>query len=193
MRYILSLDVETNGLHGSVFAIGAILLQCNNDYTHPFVAGEFFDVAAPTIEIDDWVKANVIPKLVEKVGKPMHTWQSGRNLLWKFTKFYKEAMHKNAEVIVFCPYPCEAGFFRDLFKLDLIDEREHPCPMYDLATILHYEGCKDPASVEANYESITGKKYDNKRAHDPMYDAECQLNMYRVLMASRSWFAKKPI
>jgi hypothetical protein len=185
MRYILSLDVETNGLHGSIFAIGAVLIKCNSDYTHTWVTGEFFDAAAPSVEIDDWVEANVIPKLVKKVGKPMNTWQSGRNLLRKFAKFYKEAMHKNAEVVVFCPYPCEASFFRDLFNLGLIDEREHPCPMYDLATLLHYEGCKDPASVEANYEAITCKKYDNKRAHDPMYDAETQLDVYLKLMQNK--------
>lgn len=182
MRYILSIDAETNGLHGSAFAIGAVFAECNDDYTGVKTIEAFVEMCTISKRevLDEWVAHNVLPVL-EKNERYKKRHASKSKLLKSFASLYEAAKAlagQSLETIVFCGYPVETNLFKDLHDSGILGDFDHPLPLIDIATIFSYLDFKDPVSMEKNYEDITGKRFESVRAHDPLYDAQTQLDVY---------------
>lgn len=137
---ILSIDVESNGLHGEAFAVGAVLVDCTGKLI------EEFSARCPIKgDTDEWVVKHVLPSL-ENFPE---THKSAKSMRADFWKWYIKAKEKSDYVLADNSYPVEGRFLIQCQEDDL-DERywEHPFPLIDLSSMLLQIGVKP--SVERN-------------------------------------------
>ena len=158
---IFSLDAEVDGLYGDSFGI-AVTVRKDGVEVASF-AGRIPDDCVR----DSWVRANVLPALVEM---PV-TNSSSEELEEAFWRFWLQNKD-GSTVVAHCGSPVESGLFRRCVERKL-DERQwqgpFPC-IHDVGTLLLLLG-EDSASVD-KYNKLNGVEvpFDGV-SHHPMFDA----------------------
>lgn len=158
---ILCLDVESNGLHGEGFAVGAVVLRLDGTVIDEFTAR--CPVHGP---VDEWVEKNVLPPM--EAFKLTH--KNSRELRADFWKWFVEAKEQVDFVLVDNGYPVEARFLIQCQEDDL-DERywQHAYPMLELNSLLLAAGIK-PLAVR--YRMVEDELEGEVLKHNPRFDAE---------------------
>ena len=159
---ILSFDIESNGLHGEAFSVGAVLLDSDNHE----VIDEYIGRCPIEGEVDEWVQAKVLPSLkgVKEDCK------DSRELRDNFWKWYKRAKTRADIVLTNNPYPVEARFLIACQDDDLPARYwDHPFPLLDLGTMLFTIGAKTPEERGEYSSKVVRDK--NALVHNPRWDA----------------------
>lgn len=125
---LLCFDLEANGLHGPVFAVGAVVMDRSGKAHEEFTARCDIDG-----EIDPWVKENVLPAITDM---PM-THKNYKELREAFWSWYVVNEPKSDYVLVSNGYPVEYRFLIQCQE-DSLDERywQHPFPILDLTSLM---------------------------------------------------------
>lgn len=164
---VFSFDVESLGLYGEGFAVGAVVFEDGKEVDSMFASCPVDKLDSYTsIKNDDtkcseetikWLQANVFPTLSEP------KYQSAKEVREAFWGFYRTWKH--ADVFVAdCGAPVEANFLRQCV-LDKYQERQWqaPYPLHELGTLLLTVG-KDPTAYYNRLEN-------ELPAHNPVCDA----------------------
>lgn len=159
---LLSFDLETNGLHGDAFAVGAMIMDSKGQIHEQF-AGR----SRLTSKVDPWVKANVLPAIVEM---PI-SHKDSRELREAFWHWYLEAEAKSDYVLVNNGYPVEYRFLIQCQEENL-DERywHHPFPILDLFSLLIQVGYRSTSSRNKLIADVVGQ--EQFLIHNPLHDAK---------------------
>lgn len=153
-------DVESDGLYGEAFAVGAVVMNEIGE-----CVDSFSGIAEPEKVESDWVKQNCLPKL-EKLPA-FESRRALREAFWAFYMKYRE----NAVITADVPVPVEAGFLRACVEDDLSARMFlAPYPLVDVASVLFAAGI-DPDTDRTQFGS--------EDAHNPVTDAE---NSCRALL-----------
>lgn len=154
MTKIFSVDAETDGLYGEVWAIGAAVVEDGKSTVEVF--GAQID---PAIVSDPWVRENVVPVVA------LNVLESRAALLNAFWGFWME--HRDGSVAVAdVGTPVEAGLFRACVALDPAGRQWNgPYPLHEVATALLLAGV-DPDVDRREYCGRT-----DLVAHNPVHDA----------------------
>jgi hypothetical protein len=159
---ILSFDLETNGLHGEAFAVGAVVMNADGE-----VIDEFTGRTKLIGKVDEWVEKNVLPVITDIP----ETHSSDKHLRDNFWSWFVKAQENSDYVLVSNGYPVEYRFLIQCQEDDL-EKRywDHPFPILDLTSILVAKGV---ASKEAKIKVMSSKKPKVAGApHHPVYDAK---------------------
>ena len=180
---VLSIDCETNGLYGQIFAIGAI-------YKDLKTKEEIIYQARVSIEdeVNSWVQENVIQNIkdIELLDKTVDDDAIGMEklLLKDFKKFYDriKAITENELIVIghmICPV--EANLFIKMRKYGLMEDFEGPYPFIDVASMLFMIEDEDQTSVDKYIEKWSLKTPLSLNPHNPLYDAKAALTVFRDL------------
>lgn len=171
-KKIFSLDCESNGLWGPIFAVAAVVTDEDGSIIDSFVGQCPIEG-----EINSWVKENVLPVLQDV---PMYS--SYRSLLESFVGFYKRyRTDSNIDFVTHMGYIVEAKLLRDMREFGLIGEWDGPYPLLDISGHLQMVG-EDPTSVDAyvsKYKLVVGVEGGT---HNPLYDAAAAAAAYVHLL-----------
>lgn len=170
-KKILSLDAETNGLYGQVFAIGAILMDKETGKEEK----RFLSRCPIFEEIDSFVRDNVLPQMESIIT----TNSTDTSMLADFIDFFQENK-ENADVIVHMGCPVEAKLFIDAESMGFMGPFDGPYPLVDIAA---YPEIWD--SVDT-YNKINGIEVPNcdGGTHNPLYDCYAAALAYRHILKS---------
>jgi hypothetical protein len=159
---LLSFDLETNGLHGTAFAVGAVIMDGEGK-----VYDEFSARCPLHDPIDDWVNNNVLPA-IKDMPITHKTYEELREAFWQW---YVNAEPASDYVLVNNGYPVEYRFLLDCQEANL-DERywQHPFPILDLASLLIQIGQNPLASKSKLAQKLLGD--DQFLQHHPLHDAK---------------------
>lgn len=164
---ILSVDAETNGLHGQPFAIGAI---CTSDTG---LASVYLGRCPIDSPVDPWVAANVLPALTGIADLYAADADPYASFLADFAAWYDDHQDGDPLVIAHIGVPVEARLFADMVTVLGRDPFSGPYPLHDLATLLLAVGA-DPLSAE---RYLTGRALplpavcEGLSPHHPLFDA----------------------
>lgn len=176
---ILSFDMETNGLWGKAFAIGAAILDVDEEkYPGEWyrVIGEDFAFPVPNPEeilkvhcpiegeINSFVKENVLPNIDFSGYKKVSDY---KELVRTFIEWYKEMKVKykdELKIIAHCALPVETKLFIDAHEFGMIGDFDHPFPLIDIASFPEIGTSID----EYLKEKIGSVTYTQ---HDPVEDS----------------------
>ncbi len=151
-KNIFVFDVESTDLHGTGFAVGAIVINIING-----TEIDRFELLSKegSGKASDWVKGNVIPHL-----KDMPTCETNWMLREMFYDFYIK--HKNdSEIWSDCNFPVETNFLTAILNDDQEGrEWKMPYPLKDISTIVDIDIDR---SVECGISGL--------RKHHPFDDA----------------------
>jgi hypothetical protein len=158
---LLSVDVESNGLHGPAFAVGAVLIKLDGSIVDEFQARSPIEG-----ELDPWVKENVLPPMEDFA----ETHKDAKSMRADFWQWYKKAKEQADYVMFDNGYPVEARFFLSC-QDDDIDANywDHPFPVLELASLLIQVGVK-PLAVR--YKFVSDQLEGPVRQHHPRFDAQ---------------------
>lgn len=168
---VLSWDVESNGLWGRAFAIGAVLYE-NGKEVKTFYARSPIEG-----NVDPWVQENVIPQMADMAI----THSSYEELLEEFSKFYLENKD-GADVIFHMGVPVEARVVLDMHDRGLIGDWDGAYPWLDIAGCLRQAGfdCTSVDTYNANH-GIKVPQPEPGGTHNPLYDSRaaalCYMNL----------------
>ncbi len=164
---ILCFDVESNGLHGEGFAVGAVVLDEDGDEVETFTARCPID--GP---VNGWVAENVLPALVDMP----EDCDDVHELRWSFFGWF--VAHKaGCVVIADCGWPVEARFLAACVDGDReMHAWSGPYPLHDVATLCLAAGV-DPTKTRTD-PAVVGAK------HHPLYDARCSARFARRLLVN---------
>lgn len=125
---LLSFDLETNGLHGPAFAVGAVVMGFDGT-----IHSEFTARCPIEGELDEWTEKHVLPVIAD-IPVTENDYKSLRQVFWDW---YIQNEPKSDYVLVSHGYPVEYRFLLQCQE-DNIDERywQHPFPLLDLASLL---------------------------------------------------------
>lgn len=158
---ILCFDVESNGLHGEAFAVGAMLITVEGE-----IKGEFAARCPIDGYVDPWVEENVLPSL-EALPITHKTLRKMRRAFWAW---YIKTKPKADFVLVDNGYPVEARFLIACQDDDPAHRyAEHPFPLLDLSSLLVQAGYEPLADREKLVKEEIEKKKILK--HNPTWDA----------------------
>jgi hypothetical protein len=153
----ISLDCESNGLHGQIFAAAAVL------YINGREAESWGRRCAIDGDVDPWVRDNVLPTLDEpylsRAVSPAviaHDWR----------RFFERHGGRDTPVVTHIPWPVEARF---LWSAHQRTPFSGPYPLIDVASMLHGLGL-DPTSVDG-YLKVARIARPDGSPHHPLYDA----------------------
>lgn len=176
----ITLDAETNGLWGRVFAIGAIAYDEDGNRI------SVFQGRTSMKEVDNpWVVENVVPHLqdipvIEEEGieKPY----THKPLLKAFAEYYQDLREQyEVRVLWHMGHVVEAHLFRQLVNLGYIGEWDAPYVPIEVASFLEVMGYQ-PDSVD-KYVSERGIKINiGGSTHHPLYDCEVAYQAYEDLI-----------
>lgn len=168
MKHILVIDVESNGLRGLPFAVGAVVMDVETEQVvETYFARCPIDVTFTAI--DTFVQHNVLPAMdgVECTHKNID------DIIVSFGAWYLRQIHLEPAVFVDYGYPVDFHFLQ-MTRLDIY-------PVHELATLLLAAGVNPDISRE-EYAQING---GNK--HHPLFDAEvsakCVVKAWKQLHA----------
>jgi hypothetical protein len=150
-------DVESTSLHGSGFAVGAVVMTSQGAEVDRF---ELLSLEGAS-KAGEWVKENVLPSL-----RNMPTCETDRELRDRFFEFYMR--HKEtAQIWSDVNFPVETNFLHKIVKDDP-EKREWlmPYPLYDASTIV-------PVEIDRNEAS----KLTGLRKHNPLDDSIASLTV----------------
>ncbi|MFI5240151.1 MAG: hypothetical protein ACHQUB_00360 [Candidatus Saccharimonadia bacterium] len=157
----LSIDVESNGLQGDAFAVGAVLLRADNTKLDDFLGR-----SPITGKLDPWVKKNVLPPM-KNVPEDYKSAKDMRNGFWSWFRIAKE---RADYVLVDNGYPVEARFLITCQQDDLEDRYwDHPFPLLDVSSLLIQIGVK-PLAIRTEFVAERLDKQMGDR-HEPRTDA----------------------
>lgn len=164
---LLSFDLETNGLHGKAFAVGAVIMDADGK-----VHDEFTARARLTEKVDDWVKDNVLPSIADM---PI-TYDNYKDLREAFWAWFVPAQEKADYVLVNNGYPVEYRFLLDSQEANL-DERywQHPFPILELSSLMIMTEHGAGASRRA-LRKVLDEDFHHK-IHHPLEDARMALRL----------------
>ncbi len=174
---VISLDCESNGLHGRAFAAAAVLTD------HDGHEADIWKGRCPiTGEVDSWVAANVLPA-IEDMPEDLASYG---DLVRGWRDWYRYAHQQWPEVLVVVHvlWPVEARFLLDAHPADLADIYPGPYPIDDVAGYLRAAG-RDPKSVD-RYLATYGLPKPAGSPHHPLYDARAAERAFRHLMGHRA-------
>lgn len=158
---ILSFDLETNGLHGKAFAIGAVVVDAKGNILDQFSART--NVVGP---LDSWVKLNVLPA-IEDMPITHGSYEELREAFWKW---YKQNEPKSDYVLVRNGYPAEYRFLLECQEADIGNRYwDHPFPILDLLSLLMQVG-EGPSTNRVEFVKEFLTKHTRK-PHHPVQDA----------------------
>jgi hypothetical protein len=158
---LLSLDVESNGLHGKAFAVGAVLVRLDGTIVDEFQA------RSPIVgELDKFVKKYVLPPMEDFA----QTHASAKAMRTAFWEWFVTAKDKCDYVLFSNGYPVESRFLATC-QDDDIDARywDHPFPIIDLSSLLIQVGIK-PLAVRYQFVEDEMKGAPILQ-HHPRFDA----------------------
>ena len=151
---IFSVDAETNGLYGAVWAIGAVVLEGRTE------VAEFKGQISAEHVTNPWVRENIVPV----VDLPMY--DGGYELLEAFWEFWM-AHRESTLCVADFGAPVEAGLFKACVLHDLFGRQWlGPYPMHELGTALLLAGL-DPDGL--NRREYAGRP--DLVQHNPYDDA----------------------
>lgn len=168
---VISLDCESNGLGGQVFAAAAVFTDDD---------GRRLDVWQARCPIDgpinEWVAENVLPALTGMIANAVNY----EDLLDRWCSRWRhwKTRHPEAVMTVHVAWPVETRFLLDAFA----DPFAGPYPIHDVAPLLLAAG-HDPTSVDA-YLDTHGLPKPDGSPHHPLYDALATETAFRHLMAT---------
>jgi hypothetical protein len=159
---ILSFDLESNGLHGQAFAVGAVVMDMQGNIKDKFTAR--IKIYGP---VDEWVEKNVMPAISDM---PI-THASYKDMCNSFWRWFVNAQSASDYVVVSNGYPVEYRFLLDCQQLDL-DERywQHPFPLIDLSSL--QLGAGGQSSTSKKDLKTRAAKEQNLVNHHPLDDAK---------------------
>lgn len=157
---LLCFDVETNGLHGQAFAVGAVVMDMDGNILDEFTGRT--KIVGP---VDAWVEKNVLP-VIKEMSLTHATEKDLREAFWRW---YVPAEAASDYVLVSNGYPVEYRFLLKCQEENL-EERywQHPFPILDLFSLL----------VQASDKLSKSKLLDeimrdhNLSLHNPLDDAK---------------------
>ena len=158
----LSFDLETNGLHGEAFAVGAVVVDA---------AGTIYDEFSCRAEIvgkvDEWVAARVLP-VIQDMDITHSSYKHLRDHFWSW---FVKAQEKADYVLVNNGYPVEYRFLLQCQEDD-IDERywQHPFPILELTSLLLASGQDIQGTKNRVMAGLLGESQGSP--HHPVYDAK---------------------
>jgi hypothetical protein len=148
---VFSFDAETNGLWGSPFAIAATVHE-GVDGGDGAPGGRLLDAFVARCPIagdtDVWVADNVLPALDSVV----ETHDSVLAMLRAFAAFYLRYTARydgTSTVVAHVPVPVEARVIALMRVFELTGPWDAPCPLIDVASMLHTVGFVETASADA--------------------------------------------
>lgn len=183
-RNIISIDVESNGLYGQPFCVGAIEMDWGGR-----VIGEYAG-RCPIDEVeDDWVKENVLPQITDIEEKNQSLEDLGGLFRGWLARAVESSWRKGVKPIILVDvgFPADQSFLYGVFrsirhKSPGIVKELSPYPLYDLASILAGAGL-DPDLNRADFSREL--KPSRMAAHHPLNDAElsalCLILTIRIL------------
>jgi len=151
-RKIFSVDAETDGLYGDVWAIGAVWLDGGT-------AAHFEGQLDPAAVTDPWVHKNVVPAV------NLCRYDNRTDLLNAFWDFWTAHKDSSDDCIADFGVPVEAGLFRACVELDDIRTFEGPYPLDEVGTALRVAGF----DRHADRRKLAGRP--NLVEHNPVDDA----------------------
>jgi len=159
---ILSFDVESNGLMGEGFAVGAVIINSRGEET------ERVYMRAPVQAkfVDSWVKDNVLPHL------PDETHDSVREMRKEFWEFLQDNMTNGMNVLGDVIYPVEANFLLACQK-QKGNADDGPYPLLDVNSMLasYMEKSQDADRIELLTDLAKVEKPAEYKQHHPTWDA----------------------
>ena len=195
-RPIISIDVESNGLYGQPFCVGAIELDWGGRILRQFLA------RCPLDEVEDgWMMENIWPKLkdVEETHESLELME--RAFIEWFSMVITSRHKRNSKVkpivLVDVGFPVDTRFLYAAFHRMSRDSRRSygdavklsPYPLLDLGSILAGIG-RDPDEdrrVLASWlrEGAPPGEIRNGKLHHPIWDAEtsalCLIKAIRMM------------
>lgn len=171
---ILCFDIESNGLHGEAFAVGAVLVN-----SHGKIEEQFTGRCKIEGDVDAWVKVNVIP-YIDDIEE---SYSDSRELREGFWKWYLRVEPKADYVLVSNGYPVEYKFLLKCQEENL-EERywQHPFPILDLMSLMIQA---EPNSAKRNQivkDVIERGKYSRHHPlHDAIVSAQAAFESFRIL------------
>lgn len=163
-------DVESAGLHGEGFAVGAVAIDSEGNELQAIRFACPPNAARGTAGGHEWCKAN-LPEIEVTHTAPLYV----RNAFWRFWRSWAD---KKAKLVADCGWPVEARFLCACVDDNLIErEWQGPYPLYELASfVLANRG--DPLKAR---ERLAGES----PVHDPLADAR---QSARLLLESLKTF-----
>ena len=183
----ISLDCETNGLYGKVYAV-AMQVYRNSEAKEKFCMSCKIDD-----EVDGWLQQN--PNLLTVDGSEVaatydemmakaadfYLYHSCRNDVGEVMTAWGNPDQQSTPVLFHCGMIVEGGFFRSLREMGLIGLFSAPiCPI-DVADILRAKG-ENPNSVDSYIEKY-GLQKAAGQSHNPIFDAEQAATAYLHLIS----------
>jgi hypothetical protein len=148
-------DVESRGLHGEGFAVGAVVVN-GDDIIEEFLAACPPEKAKGTDDNLRWVKENC-PSMVTDYETPAQV----RSVFWDWWLKWKA---QGAVLTGDCVWPVEANFLSACVGDNLATrEWEGPYPLMDIAPIMWANGM-NPLATHSRWP-------DELPAHHPLNDA----------------------
>jgi len=175
-KRIFSFDVETNGLLGQGFSIGAVI------YENGIEVKSFYARCPIEGPIDPWVSENVLPQMEDM--KISHI--SYLEMLKDFSNFFLKNK-EGAEVIFHMGIPVEARVILDMHENNFIGVWDGAYPWLDIAGCLKLAGfdCTSVDSYNASHGIIVPQAAEAGGTHNPLYDSRAAALCYISLMSSK--------
>jgi len=172
-RDLVIIDVESNGLWGQPFAVGAVRMTSGGRVIRSFGMRCNIDEVP-----DEWIINNEIEEMLEEFPKVDNV----GDLMAEFMGWYGGEGDRNTFVDAGFPVDCR---FLDIMRTSTKWRSYSPYPLYDISSIIMAAG--EPPNVDRlEYaEELIGEK--RGVAHDPLWDAElsglCAIRALRKLQA----------
>lgn len=163
---IISIDCETDGLYGGVWAIGAVCWDDSRQNPITSVYAGRTPIRFPFV-IEPWVLENVAPHCGDL---PEH--EFSYDLFADFARWWKANREQGAIVIADIGVPVEARLWRDLVIGGHLDAFRGPYPQHEVATMLLAAGV-DPDVDRLEYADRA--EHPGVTPHNPVHDAEVSL------------------
>jgi hypothetical protein len=155
-----SVDAETDGLYGPVWAIGAVVLNYWGE-----VVARFEGQVSPASLTNTWVIENVVPH----VNLPLYgSARELRDAFWAFWMTWREGVVTISDI----GSPVESGLFRTCVEDDPEARQWNgPYPLHEVSTLLFAVG-QDPDVDRLEYADMRSvSAMPGLQKHNPVFDA----------------------
>lgn len=170
-KYIMSLDVESDGLFGRPVSAAIIIYDHNKE----IVNSVHVAVNNPNL-VNPWAIENLNTNFSHR--DDILKVSSTNNMIVVARKFYENYI-KHSMVLTDIPFPVDTGFIR-LLANDIVDRS--PYPIVDLASVLISKGYNFNIPRTELYKSLNDGIPLEGQVHDPYFDAVLTAQIYFKLM-----------